>query len=59
MVAIKISKYFSANITLAIVYDDDVRIISINNMTGQKELIGPRLQVKEVFGFGFSYKFNK
>ena len=59
LIAIKISKYFAAIITLAVVYDDDVRIAVDNKTTGKSELVGPRLQVKEVFGFGISYKFSK
>jgi hypothetical protein len=55
--AIKIGRFFSANITLAVVYDDDVRIAENNKTTGKSELVGPRVQVKEVFGLGFSYKF--
>jgi hypothetical protein len=57
LIAVKIAKYFSATLTLALVYDDDVRIAVNNPATGKSELVGPRLQVKEVIGFGFSYKF--
>jgi hypothetical protein len=57
ILAIKLAKYFSAVLTLSVVYDDDVLIATNNKTTGKSEMIGPRTQIKEVFGLGFSYKF--
>jgi hypothetical protein len=57
ILAIKLAKYFSAIFTFTVVYDDDVLIATENKATGKTEMVGPRTQIKEVFGFGFSYKF--
>jgi hypothetical protein len=59
ILAIKLAKYFSAVLTLSVVYDDDVLIATDNKTTGNTDMVGPRTQIKEVFGFGFSYKFSK
>jgi len=50
---LQVNKYISANISLDMIYDDDVRVFQ-NPKTG---VMGPRLQVKEVIGVGFTAKF--
>jgi hypothetical protein len=50
---LQVNKYISANISLDMIYDDDVRVFP-NPKTG---VMGPRLQVKEVIGVGFTAKF--
>jgi hypothetical protein len=51
LLAMKINKYLTANLTTQMIYDDDVMILDKDGKTG------PRLQFKEVFGVGLSYKF--
>lgn len=50
---LQVNKYISANISLDMIYDDDVKVFA-NPKTG---VMGPRLQVKEVIGVGFTAKF--
>lgn len=51
----KITFYMDAVISTHIIYDDDVKVPVFND-EGVKIGIGPRLQFKEVFSIGFSYK---
>jgi hypothetical protein len=57
-IVMKINKYLSANIFLHLIYDHDVLVPLYENLNGVKTKVGagPRLQVKEVFGLGFSFK---
>jgi hypothetical protein len=48
-----VNKYISAVVSLDMIYDDDVKSF-VNPKTG---VLGPRLQVKQVIGVGFSAKF--
>jgi hypothetical protein len=50
---LKVNKYISANLNVDLIYDDDVKEF-VNEKTGVK---GPRLQVKQVIGVGFSARF--
>jgi hypothetical protein len=50
---LQVNKYIAANISLNMIYDDDVRVFA-NPKTG---VLGPRLQVQEVIGVGFIAKF--
>ena len=52
VINMKVNEYLSANLILQMVYDDNIHYIN-----KQGEDLGPRLQFKEVFGAGFSYKF--
>jgi hypothetical protein len=55
MFDIKLGKYLGANLFTHLVYDNDVKIeVDPEGQPGKKS---PILQVKEVFGIGFSYKF--
>ena len=51
----KITFYMDAVISTHIIYDDDVKVPVFND-EGVKIGTGPRLQFKEVFSIGFSYK---
>ncbi len=51
-IEMKINKYLNAIFTTNIVYDDDIK--SVNKQGDEK---GPRVQVKQLFGAGLSYKF--
>ncbi len=58
LIAMKINKFLSANIGTQMIYDDIVPVTVIKETSGVKEAkTGPRLQFKEVFGIGLSYKF--
>lgn len=50
---LQVNKYITANVSLDMIYDDDVRVFT-NEKTG---VLGPRLQVKQVIGVGFTAKF--
>lgn len=50
MVAFKISKYISANISANLVYDDDIKSLDASGKVG-----GPKIQLRQVFGLGLSY----
>ena len=51
LVSMKINKYLAATINTLVLYDDDV------DVPREDKLPGPGIQVKEVIGLGFSYKF--
>ena len=51
LITMKINEYLAATLNTLIIYDDDV------NVPREDAAPGPGIQVKEVFGMGFSYKF--
>jgi len=53
----KVNKFLSASLFTHLLYDNDIKIIVDDNTDGIPEGFGPRLQFKEVFGIGLSYKF--
>lgn len=53
MLTMKVNKYIAATVNVDMIYDDKARVFE-NPKTG---VLGPRLQVKEVIGVGFSAKF--
>lgn len=55
MVNLKISKYIGANLFTHLLYDNDTKIEF--DPVNRPEVKGPRLQFKEIFGVGFSFKF--
>jgi len=55
MLNAKINRFISASLFLNWIYDDDIIINYDENDASKK---GPRLQFKEVFGIGLSYKFK-
>jgi hypothetical protein len=57
-IAMKINKFLSANIGTQMIYDDIIPVTVIKETSGIKTASsGPRLQFKEVFGIGLTYKF--
>jgi len=48
----KINKFLSANLNFQFIYDDDILITDKDGNTG------PRLQMKELFGLGLTYKIE-
>jgi hypothetical protein len=55
----KVNSYISANIFLQMIYDQDIPIQLFKNIDGVRTQYGtgPRLQVKQTLGIGFSYNF--
>jgi hypothetical protein len=53
---IKVGKYLGVNMGFTLVYDHDILIGVDANSDGIIEKTGPRTQMKQVFGFGLSYK---
>jgi len=51
LIALKINKYISVNLSTQLIYDDKIKIADKNNVAK------PRVQFKEILGVGFSYKF--
>lgn len=58
LLEIKLWKFLSANITTHLIYDDDIDITTSDN-DGNGTGRGPRVQFKEVFGLGLSWKFDQ
>ena len=58
LLAMKVNKYISANISTQLMYDDKINT-KILNSDGSYKVNGPRVQFKEVLAIGISYKFGK
>jgi DUF3078 family protein len=54
LISLKVNEYISANILIHLIYDDDIDVYDTN---ADDIPDAPKLQFKEVFGLGFSYKF--
>ena len=52
----QVNQYISANLLIQMMYDENTRVNVFENgvMVGTT---GPRVQIKQVFGLGFSYRF--
>ena len=57
LIVMKVNKYISVNLNTQLIYDDNVKISIDNNGDGIIDEKGSRVQFKEIFGVGFSYKF--
>ncbi|MBQ1695522.1 MAG: DUF3078 domain-containing protein [Bacteroidales bacterium] len=57
LLTIKLSNWFSANLSITLAYDDDIDVPVDRDGDGVYEGLGKRLQFKELLGFGFTYKF--
>ena len=59
LLAMKVNKYLSASIYANAIYDNDILVPVYSETNGVKTQIGtgPRLQLKDVIGVGFAYKF--
>ncbi len=57
LIAMKINKYINANISTQVIYDDDTRFPIDKNGDGTPDLLGPRIQWKEMFSLGISVIF--
>jgi hypothetical protein len=56
---LKVNSHISANVLMQMIYDHDVKVPIYNTVDGVKVQVGtgPRLQFKELFGLGFTFKF--
>jgi hypothetical protein len=54
---LKINAFLSANIRLTMIYDDDIHISYDSNDDGILDRKGPKLQLRNIFGVGLTYKF--
>jgi Protein of unknown function (DUF3078) len=52
ILAVKVWKFISVNISVDVIYDDDTKSIDKDGNEA-----GPKVQLKELMGIGFSYKF--
>ena len=57
LIVMKVNKYLTVNLNTHLLYDDNVRIPIDKNNDGITDSSGARIQFKEIFGVGFSYKF--
>lgn len=57
LISLKVNKYITVSINNNLIYDDDVLIKIDKNDDGIIDAEGPRLQVKNILGVGFAYKF--
>ncbi len=53
----KVNKFISATFLVHVLYDDDIAIPIDTNDDGIDDASGPRTQLKQLLGVGFSYKF--
>lgn len=54
-----VNKFITVNLFLHLIYDNDISVPLYEKIDGVKTQVGvgPRLQVKQTLGLGFSYKF--
>lgn len=60
LIAMKINKFVAVNFNTHLLYDDDIKVPFDKNGDGiiaVNEVVGSKIQFKEIFGVGFSYKF--
>lgn len=57
VVNMKVNDYIQARLGVHIKYDDDVKFKERINASGKKQAYSPRVQLKQILGVGFSYKF--
>jgi hypothetical protein len=57
LVAMKVNKYISCNLSMQAIYDHDVNVAVDRNHDGVNDGTGPRLQFRQVLGVGLSVKF--
>jgi len=59
LIALKVNKYINVNLNTHLIYDDKIKIGEDSNDNGTIEEVEkkPRVQFKELFGVGVSFKF--
>jgi hypothetical protein len=55
---LKVNKFISASLFVHMIYDDDIKVDVDRNEDGSTDGRGPRLQLKQTLGIGFSYNFK-
>ena len=53
VLAVKVTRLISMNLSLAMVYDNDIKSTNSDGTAG-----GPKVQIQEVMGIGLAYKFD-
>lgn len=51
----KVNNFVSATLSTQLIYDDDIKVLRTSG--DQKGTVGPDVQLKQVLGVGFTYKF--
>ncbi len=54
LITFKVNELINFTFTLDMIYDDDIKITEYNN-DGSIKGVGPRLQIKQLLGFGINY----
>ncbi|MDD3859645.1 MAG: DUF3078 domain-containing protein [Bacteroidales bacterium] len=57
LINMKINSFFSANLHLTMLYDDDIKVKYDSDNDGIDDREGAKLQLKQLFGIGITYKF--
>ncbi|MBP8850942.1 MAG: DUF3078 domain-containing protein [Breznakibacter sp.] len=57
LIGLKVNKYLTVNLTLHLMYDDDIKITEEDEATGLTVEKGPNIQFKEILGVGIGYKW--
>lgn len=60
LIALKVNKFISVNFNTHLLYDDNIKVPFDKNNDGviaAGEMVGSKVQFKEILGVGFSYKF--
>jgi len=60
LIAMNVNKYITVSFNTQLLYDDDIKVpFDLNNdgIVEAGEAVGSKIQFKEIFGVGFSYKF--
>jgi hypothetical protein len=57
LVLMKVNKYISVNLNTNLIYDDKIRFPADTNHDGIIDSTVPKIQFKEIFGAGLSFKF--
>jgi hypothetical protein len=60
LIALKVNKFISVSFNTDLIYDDNIKVpFDKNNdgVTASGEVVGSKVQFKEILGVGFSYKF--
>jgi hypothetical protein len=59
LLAVKVSKFISASLSLQVLYDDNTKLVFYKRDGVTVDHVGPGTQFKEVIGIGFAYKFSR
>lgn len=57
LIGMKVNKYISVSFNTVLIYDDNMKVQVDENGDGIFRAVNSKVQFKEIFGVGFSYKF--